>query len=199
MSNSPEEILQELTRSKALGSALGIYAEPLGSSMLLALVADIIESDILNDKIILLKQYDTQGRFIETIELYMSEIYRVRPFKTKFNEDLSAHSDIDELDTKKVKIKQQEQVVTQYELQLIIINNIESGNRLKIKKNVNPTPLEFCYIRGFADAKFENFFISCGMNDEVKMVIHVNEIDFIEFDYFFYFKGLSSRIFKVLR
>lgn len=194
-----EDILKELTLSKENKNVVGVYAEPFSESMYLACVDNIIDVDIVNDKIVILKKFDLQGRFIETHQIYFSQILRIRPFKTFFKEDLLmvpfSHSEV-HLEAEPVKIKQQEQIVTLPELRVILIKNIESGNRVKIKTDPNNHPLDYCYIRGFSDSKFENIVVSRGLEDTDKEVIPIRKIESLEFDHFLYFKGLTSKTFR---
>jgi hypothetical protein len=78
------EILEELIRSRDHGNVIGITALSLGPSMVITAVEEIV--DIRNDKIILLKEIDLLGIRIPESDLLLTEIVRVHPLRTKYND-----------------------------------------------------------------------------------------------------------------
>ena len=82
--NQPDEILRELRTSKENGNVIGIFALSLGPIMIMTAVDEVIE--IKNDVIILLKETDLLGIRVPEEQIFLSEIVRVHPFKTHFND-----------------------------------------------------------------------------------------------------------------
>jgi hypothetical protein len=63
---------------------IGITALSFGPSMIMTAVDDIIE--VKNDKIVLLKETDLLGIRLPESQLLLSEIVRVHPLRTKYND-----------------------------------------------------------------------------------------------------------------
>jgi hypothetical protein len=82
--NQPDEIIKELNHSKVFGNVIGIFALSLGPIMMMTAVEDIIE--IKNDKLILLKETDLLGTRLPEEQIFLSEIVRVHPFRTQFDD-----------------------------------------------------------------------------------------------------------------
>lgn len=79
-----EEIVRELYNSKLKGTVLGISAISLGPGMIMTAVEDILE--IKNDLLIVLKETDLLGTKLAEEQILLSEIVRVYPFKTLFDD-----------------------------------------------------------------------------------------------------------------
>lgn len=79
-----EEIVRELYNSKLRGTVLGISAISLGPGMIMTAVEDILE--IKNDLLIVLKETDLLGTKLPEEQILLSEIVRVHPFKTLFDD-----------------------------------------------------------------------------------------------------------------
>jgi hypothetical protein len=82
--NDPEEITKALVHSKEHGNVIGISAISLGPTMVMTAVEDII--DIKNDKLIVLKETDLLGIKLPEEQIMLSEIVRVHPFRTLFDD-----------------------------------------------------------------------------------------------------------------
>lgn len=82
--NSPEEIAKALIHSKEHGNVVGICAISLGPSMIMTAVADILE--VKNDLLIVLKETDLLGMKLPEEQIMLSEIVRVLPFRTQFDD-----------------------------------------------------------------------------------------------------------------
>ena len=82
--NNPEEIFREIRNSMIFGNVLGIFAISLGPIMIMTAVDDIIE--IKNDKLIIIKETDLLGIKVPEEQILLSEIVRVHPFKTLFDD-----------------------------------------------------------------------------------------------------------------
>jgi hypothetical protein len=82
--NSPEEIAKELFHSKNFGNVIGICAISLGPSMIMTAVEDILENK--NDMLIVLKETDLLGMKLPEEQIMLSEIVRVHPFRTQFDD-----------------------------------------------------------------------------------------------------------------
>jgi hypothetical protein len=82
--SNPEDITKALIHSKEHGNVIGISAISLGPSMVMTAVEDIIE--IKNDRLIVLKETDLLGMKLPEEQIMLSEIVRVHPFKTLFDD-----------------------------------------------------------------------------------------------------------------
>jgi hypothetical protein len=80
----PSEILNELKLSLQNGTVLGICAISMGPGMIMTAVDDIIE--IKNDRLIVLKETDLLGIKVPEEQILLSEIVRVHPFRTLFDD-----------------------------------------------------------------------------------------------------------------
>jgi hypothetical protein len=78
------EILNELQLSQQNGTVLGICAISMGPGMIMTAVDDIIE--IKNDRLIVLKETDLLGIKVPEEQILLSEIVRVHPFRTLFDD-----------------------------------------------------------------------------------------------------------------
>ena len=78
------DIERVLIESKENGNVVGITALSFGPTMIMTAVDDIIE--VKNDKIVLLKEKDLLGIQLPESELLLSEIVKVLPLKTKYND-----------------------------------------------------------------------------------------------------------------
>src|SRR4051812_37017447 len=79
-----DAILTELIKSKDNGTVIGISALSMGPGMIMSAVEDII--DVRNDKIILLKDSDLLGIKLPESEILLSEIVKVYPLRTKYDD-----------------------------------------------------------------------------------------------------------------
>lgn len=82
--NKSDEIIKELQHSKMHGNVLGICAISLGPSMIMTAVEEILE--IKNDLLIFLKETDLLGIKLPEVQIFLSEIVRVHPFRTLFDD-----------------------------------------------------------------------------------------------------------------
>jgi hypothetical protein len=82
--NEQDEIVKELIHSKINGNVIGICAISLGPGMIMTAVEDIME--IKNDKLIILKETDLLGMKVPEEQILLSEIVRVHPFRTQFDD-----------------------------------------------------------------------------------------------------------------
>jgi hypothetical protein len=84
-----EDIVRELIHSQQHGNVIGICAISLGPSMIMTAVEDIM--DIKHDKLIFLKETDLLGIKVPEEQIFLSEIVRVHPFRTQFNDPFHVH------------------------------------------------------------------------------------------------------------
>jgi hypothetical protein len=82
--NDPTEIVEALKHSRDHGNVIGICAISLGPSMIMTAVEDILE--IKHDKLIFLKETDLLGIKVPEQQIFLSEIVRVHPFRTQFDD-----------------------------------------------------------------------------------------------------------------
>lgn len=76
------EILSALTKSKSLGTVVGISAPVAGSGLLLTAVEDI--HPVEDDFVITLKGYDVSGYILERTRIRLNEIRAVCSFNSVF-------------------------------------------------------------------------------------------------------------------
>jgi hypothetical protein len=82
--SQPEDIARELQHSMEHGNVIGICALSLGPNMVMTAVEEILE--IKNDLLIQLKETDLLGMKLADGQILLSEIVRVHPFRTHFND-----------------------------------------------------------------------------------------------------------------
>ena len=78
------DILKELKNSLLHGTVIGICAISMGPAMIMTAVDEIIE--IKNDRLIVLKETDLLGIKVPEEQILLSEIVRVRPFRSRFDD-----------------------------------------------------------------------------------------------------------------
>jgi hypothetical protein len=79
-----DEIVKALHHSKDHGNVLGICALSLGPNMVMTAVEQILE--IKNDLLIVLRETDLLGLKLPEEQIFLSEIVRVHPFRTRFDD-----------------------------------------------------------------------------------------------------------------
>lgn len=199
---SPIQILRELAHSKAHGNVLGIWAAPYGENMCLTAVEDVKHIDGYNgiEKLIILKKYDLQGIYMIDHEILLSEIRKVRPFKRKYSESIALFDRFENThDEKMVKIRRLEQGVSIHELEIILVRIINSGYRIAIHLRHDAEVFaSSCYVISFESGQEDVIHVSSEINGHEPRKVSIDDIASIEFDFFFVYKGLSSKIFRVL-
>lgn len=188
-------ILKELIHSKENGNVLGIWSSVFKNVVCLTAVDDIIDVEISDDKLVLLKKIDLQGVCLNNNRIYLSEIRKVISFNAAYNEYL-IHNLQEPPGDSGIKIRQREQAITSDDLKLIIIRNIHSGNRIWVRQVTGEA--KSCYIADF-NPYTEMVILSGELNSADPEEIHLNEIDEIEFEFYYDYKSLSSRVFKITR
>jgi hypothetical protein len=182
---------------------LGIWGTPFGETMCLTAIEDILDVKGSADKVIVLKKYDLQGVFINTHELCLSEIFRIRRFKKKYRDAIALFDRLDVLQSEHdhlVKIKRIEQNVSVHELRIILIRIINSGYRIAINLlNDAQVFAESCSVISFESGPHDVIIASCEISGNHPRAVLVDEIESIEFDFFYSYKGLSSKVFRVTR
>jgi hypothetical protein len=86
--NEPREILRALKTSLETGKVIGILAISLGPSLVMTAVEAIME--IKNDMLIVLKETDLLGLKLPEEQILLSEIVRVHPFRSRFDDPFHA-------------------------------------------------------------------------------------------------------------
>ena len=80
----PKDILEQLQASRQQGNVIGIWAPSLGAGLNMCAVENIYDDDVEHDKVIVLKEKDIRGVPLETHVLYLQEIEKVYPSKTRY-------------------------------------------------------------------------------------------------------------------
>ncbi|MEX2232436.1 MAG: hypothetical protein WD824_09765 [Cyclobacteriaceae bacterium] len=84
----PQNILEELATSREKGNVIGIWAPPLGTGLFMCAVEDIFDDDVEHDKVIILKEKDSNGAALQAHVLFLQEIEKVFALKTLYVDPL---------------------------------------------------------------------------------------------------------------
>lgn len=190
---STSAILTELIRSKENGNILGIWSNVFRNIVCLTAVDDIIDVEIADDKLVLLKRIDLQGVCLNNNRIYLSEINKIISFNATYNEYLKQNL-YNSSDDSTIKIRQREQLITTDDLKLIVIRNINSGNKIWVRQASGEA--RSCYIADF-NPYTETVMLSCELSSEESDEIHLREIEEIEFEFHYDYKSFSSRVFRI--
>lgn len=194
LATSSSAIIKELLHSKENGNVVGIWGGAFNQIVCLTAVEDIIDVEIANDKLIILKKLDLQGIYLNNNMINLSEIEKVISFNASYNEYLmSCLQDYPE--DQHIKIRQREQMITMDDLKMIVIRNINSGNKIKIKR-AGEGSQKSCYVIDF-NPNTEAVILSCELNDARQEEILIRDIEEIEFEFHYDYKGFSSRTFRI--
>jgi hypothetical protein len=82
----PKYILDELIASQEHGNVIGIWAHPLGEGLFMCAVENIYHDDVEHDEVIILKENDLNGVPLQAHVLFLQEIEKVFPFKTRYED-----------------------------------------------------------------------------------------------------------------
>jgi hypothetical protein len=81
----PKHILDELIASRENGNVIGIWAPSLGAGLHLCAVENIFDDEEEHDKVIILKENDHNGVPLQAHVLFLQEIEKVYPLKTRYS------------------------------------------------------------------------------------------------------------------
>lgn len=193
---SPSLILEHLIQSKETGNVVAIWSNRFTRGLCLTAIEDIQPVEITGDQIITLKKYDLQGGPISNRRISLSEIKEVACFNAIYNEHLLLSIPDDYIDDSTIKIRKWEQSITIDDLKIIFIRNINSGRKIKIRERTTEE-VRSCYLREYHLPK-EVMLFSPDLNGTDLEEIALSSIEEIEFEFYFYYKGISSIIFKVV-
>lgn len=192
-----DDILKALRISLHQGNVVGIFARPQDSDMYLTAVEDIFTSSVSDQKIIILKKLDLHGNLLRQNQLLLASIEKLRFFNTLYKDGLkrtlrgmSGASDIDTL----LRIRKRECNITLNDLKIVLVKTLDSGHRIKLMLD-NKTSVQG-YIRDF-DNRLEVLYLASQLDDTADTELPINAISEIEFEFFFHFNGLSSKVFHV--
>ena len=190
---SSSGIYDELVYSKENGNVVGIWSNLFKNVVCLTAVEDIIDVEISDDKLIILKKIDLQGIFLNNNRIYLSEIDKVISFAALYNEHLMQCLQESSEDAH-IKIRQRQQFITVDDLKLVFIRNINSGNKISISLINGET--RSCYVTDF-NPHAETVILSCELNNENPEEICIKDIGEIEFEFHYDYKGFSSKTFRI--
>ena len=195
---SPAAILSELKHSMKNGNVVGIWSGLYKHRVFLTAVEHIIDAEIINDKLIILKSIDLQGIARHDNRIYLSEIEKLIPFNTKYDEHLIVSDDTFS-DDSYVKIIQNEQIITPDDLKILLIRNINSGIRISLK--FNNGSVKDCYIKNYLP-QHEAVILSCTLESDTadeEISVPIRKIREVEFEFYCIHKGFSSKKFKIIQ
>jgi hypothetical protein len=131
----------------------------------------------------------------------LSEIKQIRRFKRKYEDAIGlfakeqAPTGLDQL----LKIRRLEQMVSLHDMRIILIRIINSGYRVIINLRSDAQLFaESCYVISYEAGEKDAIHASCEITGFKSQVIPIAEMESITFDTFFPYKGLSSKIFRLL-
>ncbi len=194
-----ESMLKDLQHSMLKGNVVGIFTGQQNHVLYLTAVEDIIRLES-GKHIIVLKRLDLQGLFLHQNHIALDEINKVRKFNALYDDRLPATVKRLAYDIEKeypIKIRKRETVIPFEDLEVIIIRNIDSGHRLDIRV-YDDLIYEKCYVKDFHPKK-NMVEVSCGIEHGQRNEIPLFLIKSIQFESFFNFKGMLSKIFMIDR
>jgi hypothetical protein len=193
------DILRALRISLHQGNVVGIFSKPVETFLYLTAVEDIFTSTVTDQKIIVLKKLDLHGKLLDENQLPLHQIDKVRIFHTLYRDGLHRTLRViaDESKDQPVRIRKRECDIHLHELRIILVKTLDSGYHINIFTGHQDPVSVSGYIRDF-DSKLEKVMLTPQLNDKRLQSINISSIDRIEFDSFFYFKGLSSKVFHIL-
>lgn len=90
----PKYILDELIASQEQGNVIGIWATSLGDGLFMCAVENIYHDDEEHDEVIILKEHDLNGAPLQARVLFLQEIEKVFPCKTRYNDPSPGHKEL---------------------------------------------------------------------------------------------------------
>lgn len=197
-----DALLHKLNRSKENGSVIAIWAKaalPFRDIVLLTAVENIIDVEIVNDKLIILKKTDLRGIPITRNQIYLKEIEKVISFTASYNEHFLLLAKDKTPAGQGFLIKQREQLITLDDLKIILVMNINSGTRISIKISNEDSvedSVKVCYLLDISPDG-EELILSCNLNGDSPEQLSIGKIESLEFEFNFYYRAFSSKIFKI--
>ncbi|HEY0654529.1 MAG TPA: hypothetical protein VGD65_15435 [Chryseosolibacter sp.] len=191
------QILKCLTESFHRGNVVGITSEVAGHTMFLTCVENIFASAINGQKMIVLKKFDVNGVIHENNCLPLIHIDRVQSFQSLYKDSLrkTFRTIVSENEAHQ-KIRRLESFISSHDLRIILIKMLDTPQRVYIKLANKGDDLVEGYIKDI-DQRFEKVTISTGITSPVKKELKLIQIESIQFETYYSFKGVSSKIFQV--
>lgn len=191
------QILKCLTESLHRGNVVGIASQAAGHTLFLTAVENIFESGVTREKIIVLKKFDIHGVVHEKNCIPLKQIDRVESFQTLYKDSLrKTFRTIVSENEANTKIRRIESFISSHDVRLILIKLIDTPQRVRLSvsgRQADP-------IEGFVkdiDQRFEKVVVQVGSNSQLKKEIKIVQIESLQFDAFFSFKGSLSKTFIV--
>lgn len=191
------QILKCLNESLHRGNVVGVTSEVAGHTMFLTCVENIFESSVNGQKMIALKKFDINGVIHENNCLPLIHIDRVQSFQSLYKDSLrkTFRTIVSENEAHQ-KIRRLESFISSHDLRIILIKMLDTSQKIYIKLASKGDDLVEGYIKDI-DARFEKVVVSNGVTSPVKKEIKVVHIESIQFETYYSFKGVSSKIFQV--
>lgn len=191
------QILKCLTESFHRGSVVGITSEIAGHTMFLTCVENIFESAINGQKMIVLKKFDINGVIHENHCLPLVQIDRIQSFQSLYKDSLrkTFRTIVSENEAHQ-KIRRLQSFISLHDLRIILIKMLDTPQRVYIKLINKGDDLTEGYIKDI-DQRLEKVTVSSGVTSPVKKELKLTQIESIQFESYYSFKGVSSKIFQV--
>ena len=187
-------MLESLNRSMRNGNVVGIYVRSFPVKLYLTAVEQIVNNDT-----VVVKEIDLQGIFHNNNKISIADIDKVHVFNARYEDrllvsmkkfgQLAEHASL-------IKIRKRERTIEEGDLRMIAIKNIDSGYRIGIFLQNEFLPR--CYIRDYFPPSNE-VKISSDIQGTCARCIAVPLITRVDFESFYYYKGLFSKVFHVTR
>jgi hypothetical protein len=191
------QILKCLMESLHRGNVVGITSEAAGHTMFLTVVENIFESGATKEKMIVFKKFDINGSIHEKNCILLKQIDRVQSFQTLYKDSLrKTFRAIVSQNESNIKVRQLESFISNHDLKIILSKMLDSPQRISIRLSNNKVDALDGYVKDI-DARFEKVVIASGPHSQAKKEIKILQIETIEFENYFSFKGCSSKIFQV--
>jgi hypothetical protein len=191
------QILKCLTESFHRGNVVGITSEVAGHTMFLTCVENIFESGVTRQKMVALKKFDINGVIHDNNCLPLIHIDRVQSFQSLYKDSLrkTFRTIVSENEAHQ-KIRRLESFISSHELRIILAKMLDTPQKVYIKLAGKGSDLVEGYVKDI-DARFEKVILSNGVTSPVRKEIKMIQIESLQFETYFTFKGASSKIFQV--
>lgn len=188
-----ETTVAKLKESFEKGSVIGIFLKGENHKMYLTAVDEMVD-----DNLVMVKELDLQGIFHEDRRVAIDAIERIQCFSALYEDRLALviknfMGDMEDAQT--VKIRTRERSVQRGDLKIILIKSIDTGSRINIILDKG-TRIANCYIRDFSPADNKISF-SQDIDDKKLRTVSLNSVAKLEFETFFYYRGLLSKVFSI--
>lgn len=191
------QILKCLTESFHRGTVVGITSEAAGHTMFLTCVENIFDSGVNGHKMIALKKFDVNGVIHENNCIRLIDIDRIQSFQSLYKESLRKkfRTIVSENEAHQ-KVRRLESFISNHDLRIILIKMLDAPQKIYIKLVNKGSDFVEGYVKDI-DQRFEKIVVTTGIASPIRKEIKLSLIESIQFENYYSFKGVSSKIFQV--